>query len=72
MITHLGGHSSLAIGQIPETHKHDIGEILRETIESEFRMLELVANKSVPIEEYARETIATEEGHLDEIDKMLR
>ncbi len=79
MITHLGGHPSLAIGQLLETHKHDIGEILRETIEAEFRtlqlyygLLELVAGKSVPIEEYAREMIATEERHLDEIDKMLR
>ena len=79
MITHLGGHPSLAIGQLLETHKHDIGEILRETIESEFRTLQLyyglleqVAGKSVPLEEYAREMIATEERHLDEIDKMLR
>ncbi|MGK7909341.1 MAG: bacterioferritin [Synechococcus sp.] len=79
MVTHLGGHPSLAIGSLLETHKHDIGEILRETIEAEFRtlqlyygLLELVEGKSVPIEEYARELIAAEEQHLDEIDKMLR
>ena len=79
MVTHLGGHPSLGIGPLLETHKHDVGEILRETIESEFRtlqlyygLLDLVAGKSVPLEEYARELIATEEMHLDEIDKMLR
>ena len=79
MVTHLGGHPSLGIGPLLETHKHDVGEILRETIEAEFRtlqlyygLLELVKDKSVPLEEYARELIATEEMHLDEIDKMLR
>ena len=28
LITHLGGHPSLAIGPLLETHKHDIGDIL--------------------------------------------
>ena len=79
MVTHLGGHPSLAIGPLLETHKHDIGEILRETIEAEYEtlqlyygLLELVEGKSVPLEEYAREMIKQEELHIDEIDKMLR
>ncbi len=79
MVTHLGGHPSLAIGPLLETHKHDIGEILRETIEAEYetlqlyyRLLELVEGKSIPLEEYAREMIKQEELHIDEIDKMLR
>ncbi len=29
LVTHLGGHPSLGIGTLLETHKHDIGEILR-------------------------------------------
>ena len=29
IITHLGGHPSLAIGPLLETHNHDIGDILR-------------------------------------------
>ncbi len=41
MVTHLGGHPSLAIGPLLETHKHDIGEILRETIEAEYETLQL-------------------------------
>ena len=79
MVTHLGGHPSLAIGPLLETHKHDIGEILRETIEAEYEtlrlyygLLELVEGKYIPLEEYAREMIAQEELHIDEIDKMLR
>lgn len=79
MVTHLGGHPSLAIGALLETHRHDIAEILTETIEAEaatltlyYRLLELVQGKSVPLEEYARSMIHQEEMHLDEIDKMLR
>ncbi len=79
LVTHLGGHPSLGIGTLLETHKHDIGEILRETIEAEYQalqlyygLLELVEGKSVPLEEYARDMIRQEEMHIDEIDKMLR
>ncbi|MEM9093088.1 MAG: ferritin-like domain-containing protein [Cyanobacteria bacterium P01_F01_bin.53] len=78
-VTHLGGHPSLAIGSLLETHQHDVGEILRETIESEYETLQLyygllalVEGKSIPIEEYAREMIKEEELHIDEIDKILR
>jgi bacterioferritin len=35
MITHLGGHPSLGIGPLLETHRHDIGDILRESLEHE-------------------------------------
>jgi bacterioferritin len=79
LVTHLGGHPSLAIGSLLETHQHDIGEILRETIQAEYEalklyygLLELVAGKSIPLEEYARDMITEEELHIDEIDKMLR
>ncbi len=79
MVTHLGGHPSLAIGSLLETHHHDIGDILRETLAAEFEtlnlyygLLEMVEGKSVPLEEYARNLISQEELHVDEIDKMLR
>ncbi|MCZ6503608.1 MAG: ferritin-like domain-containing protein [Gammaproteobacteria bacterium] len=79
MVTHLGGHPSLAIGSLLETHHHDIGDVLRETLEAEFatlnlyyKLLEMVGGKSVPLEEYARNLISQEELHIDEIDKMLR
>ena len=35
LITNLGGHPSLAIGPLLETHNHDIGTILRESLEHE-------------------------------------
>jgi bacterioferritin len=79
MVTRLGGHPSLAIGPLLETHQHDIGEILRETLQAEHtalghykKLLGLVAGKNVALEEYARNLIEQEEAHIDEIDKMLR
>src|SRR3954470_14754716 len=35
MITHYGEHPSLSIGPMLETHKHDISDILRESLETE-------------------------------------
>ena len=79
MVTRLGGHPSLAIGPLLETHEHDIGQILRETLQAEHVALglymscsSLVAGKNVALEEYARDLIEQEEAHIDEIDKMLR
>ncbi|MBI3313933.1 MAG: bacterioferritin [Candidatus Omnitrophica bacterium] len=78
-LTMLGGHPSLKIGKLLETEKHDIGDILRESLEHEklsvksyYELLEIVEGKNVAIEEYAREMIYLEELHLDEVDKMLR
>jgi bacterioferritin len=80
LVTLLGGHPSLKIGALLETEKHDIGDILRESLEHEQLALEayyeLLAladgGKSVLLEEYARELIVEEEMHLDEVNKMLR
>ena len=80
LITNLGEHPSLSIGPLLETHNHDIGAILRESMEHEQRTLELYgellklaeAGKSIMLEEYAREMIHAEEIHLGEVDKMLR
>ncbi|MBW3584212.1 MAG: bacterioferritin [Euryarchaeota archaeon] len=78
-ITHLGAHPSLGIGGLLETHKHDIGDILKESIEHEREglqlyhdLLKLVEGKSVALEEYVRGKILEEEQHLGEVDKMLR
>lgn len=78
-VTMLGGHPSLKIGTLLETHKHDIGDILRESLEQEsttlaayYDLLKLTDGKSVTLEEYAREMILLEETHLDEVNKMLR
>ena len=79
LITNLGGHPSLGIGPLLETNTHDIGNILRESLEHEkasldcYRdLLSVVGDTSILIEEYAREMIYTEELHLGEVDKMLR
>ncbi len=78
-ITALGGHPSLKIGSLLETHQHDVNEILKEAHEHEkeglgayYSLLELVAGKSVWLEEYARDQIAAEEMHLADIRKMMR
>lgn len=79
MITNLGEHPSLGIGPLLESHKHDMGDILREALENErtgvklYRdLLAVVEGKSVMLEEYARLMVYTEEQHLYEVDKMLR
>ena len=79
LVTLLGGHPSLKIGPLLETAKHDIGDILRESLEHEkaavaayFELLRLAEGVSVLLEEYARDMIVGEELHLDEVNKMLR
>jgi len=78
-VTTLGGHPSLKIGKLTETHKHDIEQILREALEHEratldqyYLLLQKVEDKNVWLEEYAREQIQLEEGHIAEVEKMLR
>lgn len=79
LVTLLGGHPSLKIGPLLETAKHDIGDILRESLAHEknalttyYELLKIAEGHSVLLEEYARELIVTEEMHLDEVNKMLR
>ena len=79
LVTWLGGHPSLGIGPLLETHQHDIGDILRESLAHEgealkgyYELLELVKDQDVRLEEYARDMIAEEIAHADEVNKMLR
>ena len=78
-ITTLGGHPSLKIGQLIETEKHSLNDILKESLQHEeqqlqnlYTLLKLVQNESVYLEEYAREMIVEEEAHVAEVKKMLR
>src|SRR3979490_1862968 len=78
-ITTLGAYPSLAIGPLLDSHKHDTGVILRESLEAEgealalYReLLALVKDRSVALEEYVRQMIHAEEVHAAEVDKMLR
>jgi len=79
LVTLMGGHPSLKIGPLLETENHDIGDILRESLEHENAaikayndLLKATEGKSVLLEEFAREMIVGEELHLDEVNKMLR
>jgi bacterioferritin len=79
LVTHLGGHPSLAIGALLETHQHNIADILHESLVHERSalvqykcLLELTNDRSVMLEEYARELIYQEELHAGDVDKMLR
>ena len=79
LVTHFGEHPSLKIGSLLETHKHGINDILIESLAAEKaglelyqRLLELVRDRSILLEEYARKMIAEEEIHLGEVNKMLR
>src|SRR6202042_979168 len=56
-ITNLGGHPSLKIGSLLETHKHNVDEILSEALEHEEqglaqyrKLLDQVAGKSIMLE----------------------
>jgi bacterioferritin len=79
LVTHLGEHPSLKIGALLETQKHGINDILQESLEAEKeglalykKLLEVVQDRSIFLEEYARKMIAEEERHLGEVNKMLR
>jgi bacterioferritin len=79
LITHLGEYPSLAIGPLLDSHKHDVGVIMRESMRHEAAALVLykelltaVEGRSVMLEEYARQMIFAEEQQASEVDKMLR
>ena len=79
LVTHFGEHPSLKIGSLLETHKHGISDILIESLEAEKtglalyrQLLDLVRDRSVLLEDYARRMIAEEELHVGEVNKMLR
>ena len=79
LVTHFGEHPSLKIGALLETHKHGVNDILIESLEAEKagldlykQLFELVRDRSVLLEDYARRMIAEEELHVGEVNKMLR
>ena len=74
LVTQLGGHPSLKVGALLETERHDIGDILRESMIHEqeavsayYELLDVAKGKSVLLEEYARQLIVEEEFHLDAV-----
>lgn len=78
-VTALGGHPSLKIGELLESHRHTVDDILKEAyahetigLEEYRKLLTLTEGKSILLEEYARDQIAAEEWHLAEVKKMMR
>lgn len=79
LITQLDGEPSLGIGPLLESHSHDTGVILEESLRHEGdalaayeKLLELVEGRSVLLEEYASRLIADETRHVGDVRKMLR
>jgi bacterioferritin len=79
IVSWLGEYPSLEIGPLLDSHQTDIGAIMRESLETEAKALELyrellncVEGHSVIVEEYARQMVYAEELHASEVDKMLR
>jgi bacterioferritin len=79
ILTGLEGHPSLQIAPMEETYKHSVRDILQESLAHEKnaldlykKLLDIVEDASVYLEEFARTMIGTEELHNIEIKKMLR
>lgn len=79
LVTHFGEHPSLKIGSLLETHKHGINDILLESLEAEKvglalykQLYEVVRDRSILLEDFARDMISEEEQHIGEVVKMLR
>tara|TARA_B100000768_G_scaffold166506_1_gene169906 strand:+ start:799 stop:1233 length:435 start_codon:yes stop_codon:yes gene_type:complete len=79
LLVSLGGHPSQDISIIKETNEHSITALLEESLEHERKAVSLykqllseVVDKSIYLEEYAKEMIKNEEIHSLTVEKMLR
>jgi bacterioferritin len=79
ILTGLEGHPSQKIAPIEESYKHSVRDILEESLNHEKKALEMykklldiVENACIYLEEFARTQIGQEEMHNIEIKKMLR
>ena len=79
ILTGLEGHPSLQIAPMEETYKHSVKDILEESLTHEKsalqmykKLLDIVEDASVYLEEFARTMIGNEELNTIEIKKMLR
>ncbi len=77
-ITALGGHPSLKVKPVPETNKHNVLDILKESLEYEHEALNLYysllqdVEGNIPLEEMIRKQIQVETEHIEEVEKMTR
>ena len=79
ILTGLGGHPALGVARLEESFRHSVEDVLRESLRHEEealslygRLLDLVRDRSVYLEEFARTQIGQEELHGLELRKMLR
>ncbi len=77
-ITALGGHASIKVKPVPESNKHNVMDMLTESLEYERETLKLyydllgTIEGDVPLEEMTRGLIADETSHIEEVEKMVR
>lgn len=79
-ITSLGGHPPLFSAKVEESNKHNIDQILKESLSFEEEALgfykelaKLAAEaEDIALEEFARQMVKDETDHCDEVKKMLR
>jgi len=79
LITQLDGKPSLSVGPLLKRVTHDIAEMLKDSLQHEenalqaYRdLLEVVAGKSIMLEEYSTRMISDETRHAGDVKKMLR
>ena len=77
-ITSLGGHPPMILAKVEESNKHDVNQILKESLAYEEKTLELyiqlvkLSSHDIALEEFARTFVKDETDHVDEMKKMLR
>lgn len=77
-ITALGGHPTLKVKPVPETNKHNVMDILEESLEFEREGLRLyhellgLVGDDVALEEMVRGLILEETTHIEEVEKMIK
>ncbi len=77
-ITALGGHPSVTVQPVPESNKHNVIDLLKESLKFERETIELYKNllttieNDIAFEEMVRGLIAEEIAHIEEVEKMCR
>jgi bacterioferritin len=77
-ITSFGGHPPIVSGTIEESNKHNVHELLLESLTFEIHGLELykdlvkLSADDIALEELARTFVRLETEHVDEVRKMLK
>lgn len=77
-ITSYGGHPPIVSSAIEESNRHNVHELLEESLHFELQGLKLykdlvrLAGDDIALEELARDFVRQETEHVDEVRKMLR